>query len=288
MEIIGADIGNCTTVSSKGVIFTSKTTTECILNDLYKLEMDNKTIYLGDGSYNTTYRKVNKENYIQLLFGLLALSTDEEEINLVLGLPISQYKEDKQTLIQRILSNREKVIKINGVQKRIFISDIEVFPEGAMTVEDDYEGVVIDIGGRTTDICLIEIVNGNRRIKDYTSIPKGTLNLYADFVRSINNMYGLDLSDTDTDRLIRNGLYIDGVRANIEPNKSIFYDFSNDLVSKLQVKYSLKTHRVSLTGGGGGLLYNILHKKIKQLELQENCIFANANAFEELGRSIWE
>ena len=50
-----------------------------------------------------------------------------------------------------VLANRNKTIRINDVEKQIIIEDVEVFPEGVVTLPDDYEGICIDIGGRTTD-----------------------------------------------------------------------------------------------------------------------------------------
>lgn len=286
--ILGVDVGNFSTKSSKGIIFESKCTHTKGLNNLDCLCIDDDTIYLGEGEGDNTYRKINKGNYLKLLYGSIALSTNIDDIELAVGLPISQYNNDKTTLINLILNNNNKKIKINGISRCIRINDVEVFPEGAATVSDDFEGLVLDIGGRTTDCCLIEHYNNSKKIINPISIPRGTLNLYSDFINLLNAEFSLDLVDRDAERILRNGLKIDGQYINISRCKDVFYDFVNSLINKLNVEYSLKTYDVILTGGGAQILFNPLHSKIKNAILHEDYLFANANAFEELGRSIFE
>lgn len=288
MKIIGVDVGNCTTINSKGVIFDSKVTKNKGITSLSSLEIDNQMFYLGAGDYDTTYRKVEKSSYITLLYGSIALGIDEKNVNLVLGLPISQYSADKNDLISLVLNNQHKKIKINGITKEFYINDVEVYPEGAVTVPDTFEGVIVDIGGRTTDCCLVENVNGNRNIEEHISLPLGTLNLYTNFINRINSDYGLDLKDKDAIRVITKGLHLDGKIIELTEELNIFDEFIDNLVSQLKVKYSLRTYDVSVTGGGGRFLFNLLKERIPQCILQENALTANAEAYEQLGRSIWE
>ncbi|HEY8804806.1 MAG TPA: hypothetical protein VIM42_06820 [Clostridium sp.] len=46
-------------------------------------------------------------------------------------------------------------------------------------VGSEFNGIIVDIGGRTTDIALLE----NRKAKKPYSLPIGTLNLYWDFIK---------------------------------------------------------------------------------------------------------
>jgi len=287
--VLGIDVGNSTCETNTGVIFDSKITDVEPLSKSDTLLIDKKTFWIGEGNYDTTYKKVDKENYINFLFGALALSTDIVNNYIILGLPLSQFKEDKASLINMVLANREKTVQINGVEKPLIIKDVEVFPEGVATLDDDYEGIVIDIGGRTTDCALVINERGRRRILNPISVPTGTINLYKDFINKINNKFSLDLVLNDAERILKRGLILDGKIANIDFAIEVYKQFVDNLVSQLQVEYSLRTNYISLTGGGATLLYEQIKKKLGEgVRIQKNPIFANANAYYELGCSIWQ
>ena len=292
-SILGIDVGNCTTKTSTGLIFDSKVTDIEPLGKADMLFMDKKSYWLGEGNYDTTYRKVDKESYLKLLYGAMALSdqSTDKSINnyIVLGLPLSQYKEDKTALINMVLSNREKTVKINGDEKRIIIQDIEVFPEGVVTLQDDYEGIVIDIGGRTTDCAQVVNERGKRRILNPISLPTGTINLYKDFINRINNKLGLDLDINDADRIMSTSLILDGKKANTDFALDVYKAFVESLVSRLQVEYSLRTNYISVTGGGATLVYEQIRNRLGEgVTIQDRPTLANARAFFELGCSVWE
>lgn len=288
-SIIGIDVGNATCKTNIGVLFNSKITDVEPLSHADTLLIDRKTYWLGEGNYDTTYRKVDKDNYINFLYGALALSTTTESNYIVLGLPLSQYKEDKAALINLVLSNREKIVNINGESKSIVIEDVEVFPEGVATLEDNYEGIVIDIGGRTTDCALVVNERGRRRILNPISLPSGTINLYTEFIKKLNNKFSLDLVINDAERILNNGLILDGIKVNIDFAIEVYKSFVDNLVSQLQVEYSLRTNCISLTGGGSTLLYNQFKSRLGEgVTIKDNPIYANANAYYELGCSIWQ
>ena len=291
MNILGVDVGNATTVTNTGVIIDSKTSKIKPITSCNKLELDNEVVYVGEGEYDTTYRKLEKDTYLQLLYTAIALSTKSRTVSnqIVLGLPLSQYNEDREALIQKVLSNNDKWININDTERHIIIDDVEVFPEGVFTVDDEYQGIVIDIGGRTTDCALIEVVRGKKKILDPISIPTGTINLYDKFIDSLNMELGLDLKLRDAERILESGLILDGTKVNIDFAKRFIEEYSENLYRQLQLKYSLKTNIVTLTGGGADLVYNHLESKLGQgLIKQRDSIKANAKNFYELGVSIFE
>ena len=291
MNILGVDVGNATTVTNTGVIIDSKTSKIKPITSCNKLEMDNKIVYIGEGEYDTTYRKLEKDTYLQLLYTAIALSTKSRTVSnqIVLGLPLSQYNEDKEALIQKVLSNNDKWININDTERHIIIDDVEVFPEGVFTVNDDYQGIIIDVGGRTTDCALIEVVRGKKKILDPISIPTGTINLYDKFIDSLNMELGLDLKLRDAERILESGLMLEGHKVNIDFAKRFIEEYSENLYRQLQLKYSLKTNIVTLTGGGADLVYNHLESKLGQgLIKQRDSIKANAKNFYEVGVSIFE
>lgn len=270
--ILGIDVGNYYTKTSKGINFMSKVSNVggILAND--PVTIGEEIMYLGEGEADTEYRKAYKETYLYLLQGAIQKSSRDKEHKIVVGLPLSQYKADKGYLTNRILQS--------GIAK-----DVIVQPEGVIAVPGNYTGIVVDIGGGTTDICLIAQEENRRRILQPYSIPKGILNLESEFINQINATYGLDLEPVDADRIIKGGLFVYGEQK--EFSMGIYKDFVESLVRRIQVDYSLKTNNITLVGGGACKLYRAFKNRIPQAQLINNSFYANALAYENVGRRVW-
>ncbi len=270
--ILGIDVGNYYTKTSKGISFMSKVSNVGGILTSDPVEVNGKVMYLGEGEADTEYRKAYKETYLHLLQGAIKKSSSDKDNKIVVGLPLSQYKADKAYLTNRILQS--------GIAK-----DVIVQPEGIIAVDSNYTGIVVDIGGGTTDICLIIQEGNRRRILQPYSIPKGILNLESEFINQINASYGLDLEPVDADRIIKGGLFVYGEQK--EFSMGIYKDFVESLVRRIQVDYSLKTNNITLVGGGAYKLYMAFKNRIPQVQIVKNSFFANANAYETVGRKVW-
>lgn len=287
-EILGIDIGNALIKSSSGIVFESKITTIEPLNATDSVTINGVTYYLRHGDYDTTYRKVDKKYYMPMLLSSIALSSDKP-VCLILGLPLSQYREDKARLTNMVMQNGSTSIALNGVTKNINIIDVDVFPEGVVTLEDSFQGIVVDIGGRTTDCALITNIRDVRKINNPLSLPYGTINLYGDIIKTLNKEFSLDLNLGDAERIMTAGLYLDGKKQSIDFLEEIFKNFAEKIVNSLRVEYSTRTNLINLTGGGSSILYKYIKKILGEgVMLQENPIMANANAYYELGCELWQ
>lgn len=280
--VIGVDLGNFATKTSNGLIFPSKVSrTPGILKNT-TISTDEGTFYIGEGSFDTEYRKAKKE-FIRTMF-LYAMATEQHYTRAVVGLPLSQYKQDKDALKALLLSRRVNDIAINGRMQKVVIDDVEVYPEGLAAIYGtDFEGVVIDIGGRTTDCC--EVFCG-KPVNPF-SLPKGTLNLDSDFIKILNSR-GLDLKPEDADRILRKGLHIDGEPVDVSGAMVVFKQFVSDLVSHLQVEYSIRTRDVALIGGGCQLLHQAIRNRMPGARMITNPVYANAIGLRKVGEALWK
>ena len=286
--IIGVDIGNFNTKTSRGIIFESKVSkVGNLLGSKYNCVLENQGYKLGEGSFDTEFRKINKESFFKLLFGALALSNLDNDIQLVLGLPISQYKADREELIEKVKEHYHVQGSLNNRCYDFYITDVDVYPEGVASISDSFNGIVVDIGGRTTDCTLLNVKNNKRKIEHPISIATGTLNLYSDFINLINTEYSLDLNTSDTERLLRDGLKIKGERMNIKFAKDIFIDFIKDLIGKLRVEYSLDTNDITFVGGGSILLEGIIINLLPYANVKSDGLFSNAIGFKKYGEGLW-
>lgn len=286
--IRATDIGNFATKDNIGNIFESRVSSVGnILSNKYEMILDGELYYLGEGSFDTEYRKVRKDSYLKLLFGILAMGSKETDVQLVLGLPLSQYKTDRTELIELIMANYFLSGSINGEETNYIITDVEVYPEGIAAIPYDYEGVVVDIGGRTTDCCLTYIENGRRKIENPISLPTGTLKMYSKLIDHINSRYCLDLEINNAKRIIKNGLIIEGRRENTDFIINIFKDYLEDLIRRLNVAYSLTSNNICFTGGGSLELRKPIIKRIPHALISDNALFDNAKGFYEVGCRLW-
>lgn len=283
--IIGIDKGNVETNTSTLIRIPSKVSkVGNLIGENLQLAMDGQKIFIGTGEYDTEFNKARQENFLSLMFTAIALSTEDIENKVVVGLPVGQYQNFKDELKQKILTNRIKDFELNNIPKKIIISDVLVAPEGAVL---DFEGIILDIGGRSTDCCLKRIENGKMKIINPISYPKGTINLYSDASKLINSKYGLELSQGDMEKVFRKGLKINGEPKDINFVLDVFKDFVNGLVNDLRVEYSLSTEDVCVLGGGGALLFKPIKNRIPQAQLAENSSFINAIKFQEAGEIEW-
>lgn len=287
-SIVGLDVGNATLISSTGIILDSKITTIEPLAKADKLILDDKTCYLGVGKYDTEYNKVEKINYMNFLYGLLALSTETVHNFISVGLPLSQYRENKETLINKIMSENKKILTINDIEKTIIIDDVFIAPEGVAALDDNFEGIICDIGGATIDTALVVNEHGKRKIINPISIPNGTITLYTEFINMINGRYSLNLKIDDAERILRGGLNLRGVKQDIDFALEMYNHFTDDLISDLQRNYNLEINNISLIGGGAEIVYNPLRNIYGDaVSIQENAIQSNAKAFYELGVAVF-
>lgn len=282
--ILGVDLGNYATKTSEGISFLSKVSKiGNILKNSIELQTNEGVFYIEEGEFDTEYRKVQKKYLKELFISAVALSTDDLENQVVVGLPLSQYKQDKEILKELLTKERIHHILINGINKKIIIEDVEVYPEGLGSIGTSFDGIVIDIGGRTTDIAEIE----NMKVRNPFSIAIGTMNLYSDFIKVINDKYSLDLKPHDANRILKNGLKVYGEQKDISFALEVFKQYVEMIVSELQINYSIKTHYIRLIGGGAALLAKAFLKRLPNAEIIENPFFANAIGFKKVGEMIW-
>lgn len=291
--ILGIDLGNFSIKTSTGFSCESRTlegTGLLTSNTIITRETStgSKTFVLGEGERCSEYRKVKKENYLDLLFAAICMSSADEKNKIVLGLPVSQFKTDKAELTNLIVNNRSLKGSVGGEEKSIYIEDVEIYPEGIGTVGAEFEGIILDIGGRTTDICQIRKIGSKRKIDNPFSEPIGMINLYSDFIKKLNSKYSLNLTFDDAERILRAGLKLKGLETDISDCKEVFKQYVDKIVNKLKTEYSVDTLDVRIVGGGAIILNKLFIEQLPQAKLIEDSLFANARVFEMVGKQLWK
>lgn len=275
---LGLDIGSSNLKVHTGRMLASKIKPGKYINRSIEIVHEQKTYTIGEGNRDVEINKASRETNLLFIYSLIALESEDIENKIAVGLPIGQFQSEKDKYREFILKNGYTDIEINGRKRIINITDCKVCAEGLSAVSPDYNGIILDIGGRTTDICLLE----NKRVINPISKTKGVLNLYSQIINSINSKFSLDLVEDDAERIIKQGLKIDGEVQDISFIYNILATFTDDIINTLKLEYSLRTNNLLLIGGGGELFYNSIKKRVKQTELIKDSLFSNAKGFRRM------
>lgn len=297
METIGVDYGNCNLKTSEGIIFPSKVkVSENLFNADCEVIFEGKKYIVGEGEYDTTLDKTEKENFLPVVCAALGLSTRENIIKVVLGLPINQFKSKKEQLLETISNNKVLKFILNGDQREIIIEEATVYPEGIATYYSlgsllrqdlkDKEIIILDIGGRTTDIALLK--SGKRAISKSTSLNVGMINIYSDLVNEINEKFTLGVTIEDAEGIIKKGLEVDGEKIDTSFMKDIIKNNIDKVFKELNINYPVRTSPILVTGGGGEAFFKSIKKRYPTAILVEDYMFSNAKGLKKVGEKLWE
>lgn len=287
----GIDVGNYSLKEYPNTIIKSLVTSEeNILGSKHCLEYEDKKLYIGEGNFETELNKSSKDNFLPLLLAGIALNSTKEDVfqQVVCGLPINQYKANKEVLEDMILEKRVREIKFNSKPRKIIITDFKVYPEGigayySLNTNDDV--IIVDIGGRTTDIAYI--VNG--KLKESSTVAAGTINIYKDIADRLNALHTLDIDIPDAEKIITKGYFeVDGNRADLsfitDILKKNFMKINDDLI----MKFPVRTEKIILVGGGYKLFEKAFKNRYKNSYVSDNPIFANAMGFRKVADMAWQ
>lgn len=281
---IGIDIGSAFIKHRSGLLVPSLLTKGKTINKGLTIEYEGDMWTIGEGIREVEINKAKRESNLKFIFGILGSLTKDIENNIVVGLPIGQYQQEKENYKNYILDNGYYRGAINGFLRMIRITGVTIAPEGLQAIREDYKGIVLDIGGRTTDICLIE---EGKKVINPISKPIGTINLYSTIINKLNARYGLDLREQDAERIIKGGLMLDGCKVENNIVGETMTSYIEDIINTLKLEYSLRTNNLLMVGGGSELFYKSFKTRVKQAEKMENSIFANAEGYERLAVKIY-
>lgn len=286
----GADIGNYLYKDSMGNLVPSKVTRNQPYNSNADiLKTSGKTYYIGEGEYEINAKKYEKSSYLPLLLSGICKSFDDEYISvrLAVGLPLNQFKSCKDEVVNMLEDTKHSVV-FNGKPKIIEITTVEVYPEGISAYQhimDEYsidigtrDVVLVDVGGYTTDICLIS----NDRATKLTSLTIGSIHFYDAIKKSLERRY-IDVK-IDLEKVrhyVLNGFWYEGEEQDISFAIADAYPLFEKIYNELKLNYPITTEIVVLMGGGSELLADTFEDYISDLIVIDD-LFATANGYLEL------
>lgn len=288
--ILGVDLGTYSVKTSEKVSFLSKVSEIETFDDKNKLIINESTLYVGDGEFSTDWNKANKDNTMPLLLSAIYRSTEDRVNKVVLGLPIKQYKRNRDSLKELIRENR-----YNNVNDRdIVISDVEVLPEGAAVYYNIEYSIfdtigrqqltIVCIGGRTTEVCQYKV----GKIIGYDSMPVGMLNVYQDIVSYISKEYTKEFKLEEGQEILEEGLTLDGKVIDTSFITAILKRYFNSIYKDLQLKFNIDKGYIYLTGGGSETFELAFKNRSQNIITSETAIWDNVLGYKRFGESLWQ
>ncbi len=294
--IIAVDKGTAYTKTSELINFKS-TIREYQNNELdfsqdkIIVEYGNRQYVVGsEGKTNTNLFKSEQDETKLLVLTGIALSSsnyDKIQTHLVTGLPIGRIGYEKDNM-KRLFQYTSNEIRINNRKYTINIGRTEVFPEGASSfyyLQDTDEGLIIDIGGLSTDVALY---TKSKKLSKYSTYRMGVLPLYREIANCIGSRYSLTLNEWSVQNILQDGLSIDGIKVDLDMSH-IIIQYIQQIIQALEFDYNIpQIQYIFLTGGGGEFLYPYIRKIIPRIKLIDNPRFTNVLTYRLLGEVLFD
>lgn len=288
--IMGIDVGYSHTkvyTSSGRDIFRS-TVTNGIMDinvNAIKVKISGNEYTVGEntGNFSVKLNKIDDAVFRLCLYTAVArnLPIGEEEVQLVIGLPVQYYK-DQKVALKKALEGIQVFLSLNDKPIKFKITKCVVFPQSAgvfVLHPDIFEGsnIVIDIGGMTVDVSYFN----DMTLQDYRTYELGMIKLYDKLVQNIKAEFGVSYDILNAEDIIKNKrIFSDGesldctdvVTTTLRTHASLII---NRVMAGLSQYDTSQRHFI---GGGSYILGDYLPVKA----IKED-IYANAEAFFKIG-----
>ncbi|MCE5214361.1 MAG: hypothetical protein LLF83_06530, partial [Methanobacterium sp.] len=144
--------------------------------------------------------------------------------------------------------------------------------------------LIVDIGGGTVDVALIEVVYGDIRILKYDTWFSGIRTVYSPIVDKTNTVLGLRYKPRDAEDILKSDvLKVKGVWKSLDFLDPIVNDYFEPIADELIKNYPVDTVPIHLCGGGSKALEKSFKKRFYDVTLMPDYQFANAIGYYNVG-----
>ena len=292
---ISADIGyNTTNFIGQNIegsfLSTVKEKTHELETAKYTVEYNNNTYLIGNPDGFTSIEHTRDKDVIfhLCLYTAIAanmISTIDNDVRVVTGLPAQFFAEQKSALI-KALENRRVVMKLNGETRNFIITKVVVFPQSAglflydkSLVEKDT--LVVDIGGGTLDIAYMS----NGQFKEGRTYPLGVNYTYDILLQELSK-YGVNYSNRmKAEQIISDKtIFVEGREVDVKKDiDNVLSIRSKEIVNAIKQAFpeQSKYSRFVFIGGGALLLKNYL----SDYRVLDDAQMINVKTYDIIGKS---
>ncbi|MDF2588197.1 MAG: ParM/StbA family protein [Anaerocolumna sp.] len=250
------------------------------------ITIDGMDYSVGAGDRNIQFDKSDSEmNKVTTLTNLALTGSDD--YYLVVGLPIGQYKTQKDKFKKMILAYNESEVIFKGQEFKFQINDVLVMPQGigALLSLPDISGnvIIFDFGGLTIDLAYLEILYGNPILHKYDTWTQGVQKIYSKIINQVNEKYNLTLDIQYAENILVNGLAINGEKVSTDFLLTTLKQYLEPILKEFQLNYPALTTQIYLCGGSAIVFYDLFKLYYPSVKLMPNAQFANAIGYGKIG-----
>lgn len=295
VEVYGVDNGyfNTKVKGERSLLFRSRVseTEDDRVTGGMVLEYRGCQYRIGEGTDDIEIRKTDGlVHKLCTLAALAQVSEDTEEFKIVVGLPLSHYKnrnfreEFREYMMKPIIHN----IRWNGEPKAIVINDCLVFPQGAAALYADNPAQyknrlvgIVDMGGLTVNGCIFEDLKPIP--ESMFTINAGTIILYNSIKSALNESFTLNIQDYEIPYLVNDPP---------EDYQKIIEDVMEEhfsIIKKEMRRKNWSIETINMLGVGGGILVTKgkAEKYLPNITIARDPLYANAAGLYNVGRMMW-
>lgn len=297
MKILGLDNGYSSTKTSEAVcILSTVEKGHDDYNNVLEISINGENYIVGEptGQYIVDADKFKTDAGIELLkvttLAAIGLSYPEEsviDVNVVAGLPVAYYADQKEDLEKLLKDLDGSCIEINKIGKKqvIKINKVMILPQACGIIieknKKNESSLVIDIGGGTWDVAQFD----GLKLVEKATYEEGMLVLYSAIAQMLNSKHYTNFKEYHIQNIIERGFFTVGdSKKGIEEIEEYLDREVRKIVST--IKRNFNTNDVDnfyLIGGGALALKEYVRKYFPAIEVEENCQFTNVNSFAFMG-----
>lgn len=288
--ILGIDVGYSHTkvYTSNGKDIFRSTVTNGIMDINFKaikvkIGGNEYTVGENTGAFSVKLNKIDDSVFRLCLYTAISRNIKgfNENVELVIGLPIQYYKDQKKSL-KTALEGLRVSMNLNDKPITFNITKCVVFPQSAgvfVLKPDLFDGsnIVIDIGGMTVDVSYFY----DMTLQDFRTYELGMIKLYDKLVQNIKAEFGVSYDILNAEDIIKHKKILkDGETIDCEKVvESTLKTHANLIINRVTAGLNqYETSKRHFIGGGAYTLKDFLPSKTNKED-----IFANAEAFYRIG-----
>lgn len=265
------------------------------------VEVDGTKFYVGDDAgaegsprslIGDTFHgsKEWKALLVYALFLFKDFLQDSEEYRLVLGLPFSQFDEQRRQSLKKAAT--ELKFSVNNEDFKFSFAEVIVLPQGAGAIfehlNEDDSTAIVDIGFYTLDLAYF--FSGEFSVNRSTSVNYGVENLYKAIGKELTRLYNISYDVNRVEKVCRSGkLFYKGGEINLSDAIATHkHRYAEELLNRLHEHWAdvlNDANRVVFIGGGAEIIRDILPSQANFFVPSEPSL-ANVLGFLKYGENL--
>ncbi len=284
--------------------------------DNLQMNIDGRNYFVGNlavrqsdlASRSLEQNRVIDPNAKVLLLTAIGLLTqwEDQQFNLVTGLPTSYYANYGRAWAQKLVGQYNVGIQQNNQtkQKKISLKEVQIIPQPFGTLYDQMLNTIgdiinqelgkmlvgiVDIGFKTTDFAAAHSLEFIDHLSSSTST--GIANVHRLMANYLQNNFKLEKQDYELDEIVEEAVArVAGESQDLcDIRNGFFEQTAHKIINELSTRWDYRQFDIILlTGGGGEGLSQYIIPHFPNMVLVDDAQYANVRGFQKLANNLFE